>query len=192
MMKIQYLALILLPSIFLGCQEVEGEKDSSLVYFFTDQDGSQVPLDGKADKKASEPSASESEKGYITRQNGDKSKENEVKKGGFFSFFGTGKSESHSKVEPVEVKPSAVERLTKDPVALTSDKAVAVEAPAISEDLLYPSIVEPEAAPESKEAPLAKAYKVLNMGDEKIRVIDRGMGSVNEGDVKKLREQEGR
>jgi hypothetical protein len=187
MIKIQPLVMILLPAVFFGCQEIEGEKDTTLVYFFTDQDGSKVPLKSDNKKNEEKMDSPDEKKGFITRKTQEMEKSDKSKKNGLFSFFGGGDREEAKPVPSPkgDSAPMGQPAVAKSPVK--SD--LSLDAPAISEELQYPSIVEPEKAPEAKEAPLVKAYKVLDLGEEKIRVIDRQMGSVEAGDVKKLREQ---
>jgi hypothetical protein len=52
---------------------------------------------------------------------------------------------------------------------------------------LFEVKVEPQAAPSEKPAP--KVYKVIKVGEEEIRVIDKNMGAVEEKALETLRSQ---
>lgn len=189
MTKIKPFALFLFPCFLLGCQDLE-EKEDSLVYFFTDQDGSKVPLKEQVpSEEGGEIDSSEESQGYITRAPSEETKaKGDKKEGGFFSFFG--KKEKEEDAELPAEEPSVPET-TVPSVASKSQSTAKIEMSPISTSgqLDYPSIVTPKEKPAVQEAPLAKAYKILDLGEEKIRVIDRGMGSVEATDVKKLRQQ---
>jgi len=200
MMKIQHLALFFLPCFLLGCQSAGEDKDA-LVYFFTDQDGSLVSVDGKkADENPGNGEQGNGEKGnveqgFVTRT-APKEKEKSIespRQGILYSFFGKFKTEKVEEPTPPSGKEAVAPRKVTPENGVGKESLVEMGPPSLSGGEHYPSIVEPNTPPkDAREVPLAKAYKVLDLGEEKIRVIDRGMGSVEAEDVKKLRKQEGR